>query len=121
MANVLPYKPLEVYDLKGTTEDRWVNPETKGVLKDNNFQGHRMFFTEEQADILRQQIRDDAEFLLTLGVMDYSLLVGVTDPSKYSGSERRGHLGAHAASGWLERPQKPHEAMVFQMGIIDYL
>ena len=26
----------EVYDLKGTTEDRWVDPEVYTVLKDNN-------------------------------------------------------------------------------------
>merc|ERR1719330_745124 len=63
---------------------------------------------------------DDAEFLLTLGVMDYSLLVGVTPLPAGSEQMSRGHPGATAMRGWLERPDG-RTPFLFQMGIIDYL
>merc|ERR1712151_574160 len=60
----------QVYDLKGTTEDRWVDPSRGGVLKDNNFRPYQMMFTVETYDRIRRCLRDDAEFLESLGVMD---------------------------------------------------
>jgi len=128
MANALPRKADDVYDLKGTTEDRWVDPSSKGVLKDQNFNvyNHKMFFPGEIAHSLIQQIQDDAEFLHSLGVMDYSLLVGVTPASKLhhsnGGSSER---GATILNGLLERSVKERKGtkteVVFQLGIIDYL
>ena len=37
MTNVLPDRCVRVYDLKGTTEDRWVDPGSGLLLKDTNF------------------------------------------------------------------------------------
>lgn len=124
MGNVLPHKPSVVYDLKGTSEDRWVDPSTKGVLKDNNFNecSQRMMFPAEHAHQLVQQVQDDAEFLNSLGVMDYSLLVGITQPATVPALNGSvvGPGGATVVKGWLEKSGTLDET-VFQLGIIDYL
>jgi hypothetical protein len=118
MPNVLVHETLEVYDLKGTTEDRWVNPDSGGVLKDNNFANQRILFPADFSSRLNEQIRDDAEFLLSLGVMDYSLLVGICKANDRIVANASGELSM--AKGWLDRSGR-QEQHVFQMGIIDYL
>jgi 1-phosphatidylinositol-4-phosphate 5-kinase len=80
-----PHKDVhETYDLKGSTvgreypEDRAAtNP--RAVLKDLNWvRRHReLAFGPEKRALLTEQLRRDAELLARLGVMDYSLLVGV--------------------------------------------
>jgi len=117
MANVLPLSADEVYDLKGTTEDRWVDPSTGGVMKDNNFAPYRLLLADSLCERITRQIRDDAEFLYSLGVMDYSLLVGVSAPNATdSGSSDLSHV-----RGWLSTGSKRAEPRMFQLGIIDYL
>eukprot|EP00929_Paragymnodinium_shiwhaense_P105724 TRINITY_DN7079_c0_g1_i1.p1 TRINITY_DN7079_c0_g1~~TRINITY_DN7079_c0_g1_i1.p1 ORF type:complete len:474 (+),score=109.41 TRINITY_DN7079_c0_g1_i1:159-1580(+) len=125
MANVLPQKAMQVYDLKGTTEDRWVRPDGNAVLKDNNFSQCSMLFEGEDRRNVINTIRDDAEFLESLGLMDYSLLLGVTqvDGSEATpGAKRAGTRCAKAIRGQLIPVRNaPPEERLFQMGIIDYL
>mmetsp|Transcript_47135 Transcript_47135/g.131539 ORF Transcript_47135/g.131539 Transcript_47135/m.131539 type:complete len:406 (+) Transcript_47135:164-1381(+) len=117
MANVLPHKALQVYDLKGTTEDRWVDPLPNRVLKDNNFQSLVMVLDPEDRQRIVQVIRDDAEFLESLGLMDYSLLVGMSEECTPTVNR-----SCKAVPGALRDLGKGTlETQVFQLGIIDYL
>ena len=80
-----PHKDVhETYDLKGSTVGREY-PEEKAVqnpravLKDLNWinRGNMLELGPEKQALLTEQLRRDAEFLKTVYVMDYSLLVGI--------------------------------------------
>ena len=80
-----PHRDIhETYDLKGSTVGR-VYPEDKAqqnpraVLKDLNWinRGKMLELGPEKRTLLTEQLRRDAEFLKTIRVMDYSLLVGI--------------------------------------------
>jgi len=118
MTNVLPRKAETVYDLKGTTEDRWVDPVPGGVLKDVNFQPFTMCFSREHRDKLVQVICDDAEFLDSVGTMDYSLLVGISHIARDAGVPQNAS-GHHR--GWLSSAGEMEVETDYQLGIIDYL
>ena len=68
------------FDLKGTTESRFV--ERGDVLKDLNFIDKNIILPLATADSLKRQITADSEFLRKLDIMDYSFLLGVRRPSK---------------------------------------
>jgi len=116
MRNCLKGKQAHIYDLKGTTEDRWVDPSMHAVLKDNNFIPYTMRFDNSTAKRLVAIIRDDADFLESCGLMDYSLLVGV---SSSMSADIEQASDSHA--GWLHSSQEPYVPCTFQLGIIDYL
>ena len=68
----------EKFDLKGTTEDRFVKPVSgKEVLKDINFANRWISLPENLAECLTRVIEEDCEFLVKHGIMDYSMIVGV--------------------------------------------
>jgi len=80
-----PHKDIhETFDLKGSTVGREY-PETKvaenpgAVLKDLNWikWGKRLELGPEKRALLSEQLRRDADFLKSVYVMDYSLLVGI--------------------------------------------
>ncbi|KIY53254.1 SAICAR synthase-like protein [Fistulina hepatica ATCC 64428] len=80
-----PHKDIhETYDLKGSTVGR-LYPEEKAaqnpraVLKDLNWisRAKMLEFGPEKRALLTEQLRRDAEFLRSVNVMDYSLLVGI--------------------------------------------
>ena len=80
MNNAFPYtlQPDVVYDLKGTTEDRWVSPRPGVVLKDLNFADKIIGIPDlKQKAALLQAVKRDCQFLRGLRVMDYSLCLGV--------------------------------------------
>mmetsp|Transcript_108215 Transcript_108215/g.338510 ORF Transcript_108215/g.338510 Transcript_108215/m.338510 type:complete len:375 (+) Transcript_108215:1-1125(+) len=77
MVNVLAGRPQDVYDLKGTTEDRFVTPGDGRVLKDLNLDGRRVALPLAQADAVAVAIQEDTAFLESEDLMDYSLLLGV--------------------------------------------
>lgn len=115
MSNVLPSKPDVIYDLKGTTEDRWVDPVCNAVLKDNNFHPFTLFFEAEERRRLLGCLRNDTQFLESVGTMDYSLLLGVS-------SDENERFRDGAMTGWLSICNDKKKApKLFQMGIIDYL
>mmetsp|Transcript_84208 Transcript_84208/g.146224 ORF Transcript_84208/g.146224 Transcript_84208/m.146224 type:complete len:389 (-) Transcript_84208:49-1215(-) len=115
MSNVLPSKPDVIYDLKGTTEDRWVDPVCNAVLKDNNFHPFTLFFKAEERRRLLECVKNDTQFLESVGTMDYSLLLGVS-------SEENERFRDGAMTGWLSMCNDDKKApKLFQMGIIDYL
>jgi 1-phosphatidylinositol-4-phosphate 5-kinase len=80
-----PHRDIhETYDLKGSTVGREY-PEEKAkqnpraVLKDLNWinRGKMIELGPEKRTLLTEQLRRDAEFLKTINVMDYSLLIGI--------------------------------------------
>ena len=80
-----PHKDVhETYDLKGSTVGRVYPEETaeknpRAVLKDLNWinRGKTLELGPEKRALLTEQLRRDSEFLKTVHVMDYSLLVGI--------------------------------------------
>jgi hypothetical protein len=113
MGNVLPRPAEQVYDLKGTTEDRWVDPVPGSVLKDTNFEPYTLRFGAARRARLVQAMCDDADFLDSVGVMDYSLLVGVSPLKDAAASSSQG--------GWLCSAGSQEVEVDLQMGIIDFL
>jgi len=93
MANTLRYKDpkniTRVYDLKGSSINREVKmiykPST--VLKDTNllknakFCGQEISLDTDDRKILLETLKADSEMLASLGIMDYSLLVGIEHDS----------------------------------------
>jgi 1-phosphatidylinositol-4-phosphate 5-kinase len=86
MNNLFPsHKDVHAtYDLKGSTVGREYAEEKarenpRAVLKDLNWirRGERLDLGPEKRALLTEQLRRDKEFLKSLGVMDYSLLVGI--------------------------------------------
>ncbi|KAG8847893.1 Phosphatidylinositol-4-phosphate 5-kinase [Serendipita sp. 411] len=74
----------ETYDLKGSTVGRLlpaikVEENPGAVMKDMNWidRGRALEFGPYKRALLTEQLRRDVEFLKSIGVMDYSLLVGI--------------------------------------------
>ncbi|XP_013388699.1 phosphatidylinositol 5-phosphate 4-kinase type-2 alpha isoform X2 [Lingula anatina] len=73
------------YDLKGSTVDRQASDKEKAkelpTFKDNDFvsDGIRIDIGEEAKENLMETLKADTEFLCSLNIMDYSLLVGIHD------------------------------------------
>jgi len=79
------------YDLKGSTLGRITNHEkdkpidTSIALKDLNFLNEKEKFIigHENKERLIQIMKKDAEFFAEVGIIDYSLLIGVHDYVKH--------------------------------------
>ncbi|KAL4219158.1 hypothetical protein ACF0H5_021740 [Mactra antiquata] len=70
----------ERFDIKGCLTNRYQDPNPPGkktilVLKDQNFLHEKLELGNEK-DWFLTQLRADVDFLLSIGVQDYSLLVG---------------------------------------------
>ncbi len=80
-----PHKDVhETYDLKGSTVGREYSEEKtaqnpRAVLKDLNWinRGKSLELGPEKCALLTEQLRRDTEFLKSVHVIDYSLLVGI--------------------------------------------
>lgn len=78
-------KNLQIYDLKGSRRNRFVQPSGKEneVLLDENFiefMSESPFFIREHAKLqLSESLANDSLFLQQFNIMDYSLLVAVGD------------------------------------------
>jgi 1-phosphatidylinositol-4-phosphate 5-kinase len=80
-----PHRDIhETYDLKGSAwgreypeEKAKLNP--KATLKDMNWlhRGRQFELGPEKRALFSEQLRRDTEFLKKIGVMDYSLLIGI--------------------------------------------
>lgn len=84
MNNVFPigYQLSRKYDLKGSTVGRSVPPEKRAkkgtTWKDVEFaEKHHLKIGPRDWSLLKAQLMDDTNFLARIGVMDYSLLIGV--------------------------------------------
>ena len=88
----------QIYDLKGSLHKRYIPADkvkTRSALKDLNFLENRIKFllNESKSKELLNQLQNDVEFLGIQKVMDYSLLVGITEnrscPSNYITSSKK--------------------------------
>eukprot|EP00440_Ansanella_granifera_P052876 gb/GFBE01057330.1/.p1 GENE.gb/GFBE01057330.1/~~gb/GFBE01057330.1/.p1 ORF type:complete len:1059 (+),score=252.99 gb/GFBE01057330.1/:1-3177(+) len=110
-----------MYDLKGTTEDRWVDPSGGKCLKDNNFAGITEFMEERDVNALHDMIMEDTKFLESKDIMDYSFMLAVgTKPP--SGGQRpfsrlMGGLPARESEGVLSSPKD----CTLYIGMVDML
>uniref|UniRef100_A0AAX7TQU7 Phosphatidylinositol-5-phosphate 4-kinase type 2 beta n=1 Tax=Astatotilapia calliptera TaxID=8154 RepID=A0AAX7TQU7_ASTCA len=73
------------YDLKGSTVSREASDKEKAkelpTFKDNDFlnEGHKLQIGDDNKKYFLEKLKRDVEFLATLKIMDYSLLVGIHD------------------------------------------
>lgn len=86
--------PERIYDLKGTTEDRFVEPKPGKVMKDLNYRNRFVCIDQNDAKRIQEALQHDTQFLRKHHTMDYSLLLGVcpgasvpNGPTTYSGTE----------------------------------
>lgn len=127
--------PLKIYDLKGTTEDRYVDPAPNKVMKDLNFSNHLVEIPENQVDAFLEAVEADSEFLKSEDIMDYSLLVGVEEghsptlPKDSSSTMFRGAVciehdedeDSDDDDGEVDKSQTSLQPATFSVGIIDIL
>jgi len=66
-----------MYDLKATTEDRWVDPSRSLCLTDTNFATITLYIKDDLAMAVRSAIAQDCKFLEGLEITNYSLVVGI--------------------------------------------
>ena len=97
MGNIFPpsdrVKVKEKYDLKGSSIDRRVlkpgsgegKPPSGVTLKDNDLNKTFVIGPEKKSELM-SQLRSDVAFLAQIGVMDYSLLVGISEGRMTSNS-----------------------------------
>lgn len=80
MEDLFSKSQTAIYDLKGSTIGRQSNGSEKesGQFKDNDLD--RKFAIVNASDLITQ-IKQDVSFLESKGIMDYSLLIGVSDCS----------------------------------------
>jgi len=117
------------FDLKGSTRNRIVSPskvKAGTVGKDLNFRGRRLHLGFALKAQLMQCIRADTKFLQELNIVDYSMLLGVSNTSEdprlltatndenvvWSGCQWKSHLGGIKANRGNE---------TYFMAIIDIL
>ncbi|KAL3809575.1 hypothetical protein ACHAXA_005791 [Cyclostephanos tholiformis] len=82
-------KICRVWDLKGSTQNRKSEPgDSVGKDLDILEEGRKLRFAEPGArDAFLEQLRRDATFLARLGIMDYSLLLGLHNCEEESGDD----------------------------------
>ena len=83
--NLYWHRPCKLkYDLKGNTRNRYVrNPSASAVRLDVNFfqehNGLPLSLIPSAKDMLLRAVISDSQFLASIGVIDYSLLVGIEE------------------------------------------
>jgi hypothetical protein len=89
-------KICRVWDLKGSTANRKSEPgDSVGKDLDILEEGRKLRFAEPGArDAFLEQLRRDATFLARLGIMDYSLLLGLHNREEESGGDNSPWGGA---------------------------
>lgn len=115
-----PEQPIRVYDLKGTTEDRYVEEAPGRVMKDLNYENTMIAIPAADREALVEACRADSEFLKSCDVMDYSLLLGVYEGASAKPAAK--HLGALSFVGTEvdeESGEPERSPAIFRMGIID--
>uniref|UniRef100_A0A8C4NJB6 Phosphatidylinositol 5-phosphate 4-kinase type-2 alpha n=1 Tax=Eptatretus burgeri TaxID=7764 RepID=A0A8C4NJB6_EPTBU len=99
------------YDLKGSTVAREASDKEKAkelpTLKDKDFinEKQKLFVGEENKKMVLGKLKKDVEFLATLKIMDYSLLVGIHDVERAEieeEEEEEGEEGMQGSNGTSE-------------------
>eukprot|EP01127_Copromyxa_protea_P002386 TRINITY_DN1227_c0_g1_i1.p1 TRINITY_DN1227_c0_g1~~TRINITY_DN1227_c0_g1_i1.p1 ORF type:complete len:864 (+),score=147.02 TRINITY_DN1227_c0_g1_i1:31-2622(+) len=72
-----PYRVHETFDLKGSWVNRGGDGKEFTIGKDNDFSGRKLKVGQKYAPLITDTLKRDSELLRKLGIMDYSLLVGI--------------------------------------------
>jgi hypothetical protein len=115
-------QPERAYDLKGTSEDRFVEQEDGDgkVMKDLNYSDSSVNFPASVAQQLQAAIEADSEFLRQENVMDYSLLLGVFPQTEVGTADAPVYKGVELTED-EESEEVVQEPKAFRLGIIDML
>lgn len=114
-------KPDRTYDLKGTTEDRYVQEGPGTVMKDLNYAGMAVGLPAGDVDRILGAVEADSEFTRSQNIMDYSLLLGVYEDPK-DATNIPGGMAAPVFKGReLEGDSGDGEPRAFRVGFIDML
>eukprot|EP01038_Epipyxis_sp_PR26KG_P011644 gene11644-15594_t len=102
-------KPIHhKYDLKGSLVGRLTNEEdclAGAVQKDINLtrSGKKLRLDQNKYSILTETLRNDVNFLKSLNIMDYSLLVGIHNSSEKKSPARRSSIELSSKSFMMDR------------------
>jgi hypothetical protein len=120
-------KPDRMYDLKGTTQNRLVDVgdnDVKGVvLKDLNLDSYLMLSKGQLVDSVWSSFEQDAAFLNSFNVIDYSLLLGIDDVAK-GGVPETNLKNIPNYQGWEYEEDGEESSPAYRglrFGIIDFL
>jgi hypothetical protein len=100
----------QMYDLKGTTENRLVKPEVMaktGLGKDRNFK-ENITLSPELTALVHSTLESDCAFLQSKNILDYSLLIGIAENIPPAQS---------SPANWLPGPN----GTFYRLAIIDML
>jgi len=120
-------KSHKLYDLKGTTEDRFVEEKKGRCLKDLNFEKFSLYTTSQTHAALQATIERDTRFLEGLNIMDYSLLLSVQSLKKdakpaFHPKPFSTLMGGLPGTLLKESTKgKVHEACIYHIGFVDLL
>lgn len=110
--------PERVYDIKGTTEDRYVEPAPGHVMKDLNYAGMEVHLSPAEVAQLHEAVDADSELLERNNIMDYSLLLGVYEKPTAPAASK---TASPVYNGFETEEDEASPPRSFQMGIIDML
>lgn len=117
------------YDLKGSTYKRYASPaqlQSENVtLKDQDFDDP-IFFRPEVLERIMDQLAKDSQFLESHSVMDYSLLLGLSDMMSVEDASYKTAFGPNEDDapyfvGYQKDKQGHKSGVRVCMGIIDFL
>lgn len=117
------------FDLKGTTEDRYVKGLAEHATgKDLNFGDRRLHLSPYTQDLLVSVLSSDIEWLRAAGIMDYSLLLGIrfmrageSLPEPASCRPTTLHARFQECQGGVMSYSQEEGCCVLYVGIIDVL
>lgn len=113
----------EMYDLKGSTFDRYRDPKTSNgkTLLDSNWiqSGNNLGIPQHLLQVFNNSVTRDSLFFKSLNLWDYSLLVAIqqTSPDDPVESLTDGNLFHRDSGGILSKDG----SKIYFIGIIDYL
>jgi len=122
MGKTPPYKPAEVYDMKGSEYKRKVgtNPINGDVLKDLDFR-LPLLLSYRVGTTLLNELELDSAFLFEKGLMDYSLLLGISYVIEREHDYEDPNLSESTRFLRNARPISTRKLSGYAFGIIDYL
>ena len=101
-----PRNMKEMYDLKGSFHNRLVTDEQKEkgvkVMKDNNWKNssRKMHVEDNKVPLLQSSMRSDVDWLEEHHIMDYSLLLGISDKPTPDEEQRMSNISGRSAGSY---------------------
>ena len=117
-------EPLQQFDLKGSYVGRWAS-EGDSTGKDNDFlkSGQKVALNSGMRARVLRQLEKDSDFLQAHGILDYSLLLGISDtfPNTESVDDAVSPTGPNAHGSRLTNLESWEGNLSYRLGVIDFL